>query len=171
VILSSSYSEWKYDRKALRERVAAIHEAIADPLLVKLTQPFDAIVLTGSSGTWLGSMLACTLDVPVVLCRKDGERSHGPVFESRDTTRVKRLLLVDDFVATGDTVRRVCTQWTDYAALRAGSDEDEYAIVGVLQHGHLLQRGNLYGEGETPGGLYVERHIDERVPCVARRNC
>lgn len=70
----------------------------------------DAIAYTGSSGAALAFPLAIAHDVPVIYIRKDGERSHGTEVECNCTQEIENYIIVDDFIATGSTVRRIMTK-------------------------------------------------------------
>lgn len=68
--------------------------------------PFDTLVFTGVSGMSLGFILSRDLGIPVLLIRKSGERSHANgIIEGYCTG--KSYLIVDDFVDTGSTIRRI----------------------------------------------------------------
>lgn len=109
----SSYASWKTHPLA--------HNAVIKGLKALLTQAFkegkkpDLIVCHGSSGifavaplvSWLGAR-----GVAVFHARKPGEVAHGAQFEGPRLERTREegpfeAWMIDDMVATGDTVRRV----------------------------------------------------------------
>ena len=67
---------------------------------------FDAIVVTGNSGTIFGGALAVAMDKELILVRKTSDKAHSTkLIEGKDDC--KKYVFVDDHVDTGDTVRRV----------------------------------------------------------------
>jgi len=74
---------------------------------LKTKHDIDALAYTGSSGAAAAYVLGVALDLPVVYVRKKGENSHGNKVESNADKRIRRYLVVDDFVCTGSTVERV----------------------------------------------------------------
>lgn len=171
----ASYGSWKYKPSQVRARADAIVEALPELRCMHDIQ-FDAVVLTGSSGTWLGGILqahpAWPEELPVILCRKEGEASHGPMFEGELCGKtVRRLLLVDDFVASGNTVRRVHDSWRKHC--------EGDGVVAVLEHARLVDEYDAPGTPITPltsrlrsigsvGDAYDNRG-SLRIPRFARR--
>lgn len=68
---------------------------------------FDAIAFTGSSGCAIAFPLALKYELPLMYVRKEKEKSHGGEIEINKGIILKRYVFVDDFIATGATVRRV----------------------------------------------------------------
>lgn len=71
---------------------------------------FDAIVVTGMSGTLVGSPVALRLRKPLVVIRKDNDDSHhgkGRIINRDKLHNRKRALFLDDFVSNGDTKKKV----------------------------------------------------------------
>jgi adenine/guanine phosphoribosyltransferase-like PRPP-binding protein len=66
----------------------------------------EAIAFSGVSGASLGYILGYTLGVPLMCIRKPRERAHyyGTL---EGCTSARRYMIVDDFIATGDTVRNI----------------------------------------------------------------
>lgn len=129
--LSSGYSPWKYDKKVVRERADDVVDAVQE---LRGALAFDCVVLSGTSGVWLGGILqahaAWPDELAIVLCRKDGEGSHGPLVEGGRRHGHNRAVLVDDFVSSGTTARRV---------LGTLADQAEIELVGVIQHHYICQ--------------------------------
>ena len=67
---------------------------------------FEAIAVTGNSGAIFGGALAVALNKPLILVRKPGIDSHGSQLQGIGSP--KSYIIVDDFISTGETVRRVC---------------------------------------------------------------
>ena len=67
---------------------------------------FDAVAFSGSSGCCIAFVLAYETNIPLLYVRKPRERSHGSLLECNvKNTPIKKYLIVDDFIDTGDTVR------------------------------------------------------------------
>jgi hypothetical protein len=95
----SSYLGSVYEPERFQKTVQAVVEALRPHV-----DDFDAIVFRGSSGAALGYTLGYLLKKPIVHVRKGTEGSH-----SWDKVEgyygAKRIAVVDDFVASGDTIR------------------------------------------------------------------
>ena len=76
---------------------------------------FDTIAFCGMSGAAMSFLLSHWLNIPLICVRKSTDGSHfhnywnfaekGLVCEGN--LDVKRYLILDDFIATGDTVNRI----------------------------------------------------------------
>lgn len=86
-------------------------------------------------GIWLAGHLL-EFGVPVVLVRKPGETPHGHEVEGPSSTNIGRVLIVDDFVASGNTIRRMAGTLT----------MADIHVVGVLEHSL-----NCWNEPLAPG--------------------
>lgn len=80
---------------SLRERLRLAARALK-------THDFDTLAFRGMSGAFVGPALAARLGKQMILVRKPEEKSHSHlrVEGYRDT---KRYIIVDDFIASGDT--------------------------------------------------------------------
>lgn len=67
--------------------------------------PFDAIAFTGSSGAGLAFPLSYFLKVPLIHVRKKDKNHYGEAIEG--TISSKRYLIVDDFIESGNSIRRI----------------------------------------------------------------
>lgn len=67
----------------------------------------DAIAFTGSSGAAIAFPLAAKYRLPLIMVRKDHEKSHGYKVDCNYSGVIKNYIIVDDFVATGASVRRI----------------------------------------------------------------
>jgi len=68
---------------------------------------FDAIAFTGSSGAALAFVAGITHRIPVIYVRKEGEKAHGRPVECNTTAPIHTYLIVDDFIASGNTLRSI----------------------------------------------------------------
>lgn len=66
-----------------------------------------AVVVSGNSGISIGHAALMLIDFPLVLVRKNTENSHGSPIEGPKGLIFYRYIILDDFVGTGDTVRRI----------------------------------------------------------------
>lgn len=88
-------------------RATKVKEAVETLREVK----FDAIAVRGMSGAIIGGAIAHELSKPIILVRKDDhEEAHhscmdveGPI----DWAPPARYVIVDDFVSSGNTLRRI----------------------------------------------------------------
>jgi hypoxanthine phosphoribosyltransferase len=78
---------------------------------------FDTIVVTGTSGTLFGPLLAHIGRKRLVLVRKVGDGSHSSRVIEGQVNNGDKLVFVDDFVSSGETARRVNSEmlhrWND----------------------------------------------------------
>lgn len=90
-----------------------VEETIRKAREIREDDAFDTIAFSGTSGCALGFILGHALDVPIICIRRHGEESHyhawreenNRAFEGNSDT--KRYLIVDDFIASGNTVNRI----------------------------------------------------------------
>jgi orotate phosphoribosyltransferase len=69
---------------------------------------FDYIIMTGVSGITFGAALCYCMDKAPIVVRKTKESSHASyMVEGYPTNRDFSAIIVDDFVCTGDTIRRI----------------------------------------------------------------
>lgn len=134
MIAGSGYGSWKYSKNCLERKIAVIKAAVPQ---IMAREKCDGIVLHGSSGVWLGAALVLRRVVPsgcgLFLVRKPEERSHGEIVEGDGKSACTRLLMIDDFVSTGDSVRRVQSLIEENKVRPA-------TIVAVLQHDRIDDR-------------------------------
>jgi orotate phosphoribosyltransferase len=81
----------------------------ADDLFQELKEKykFEAIAFCGSSGCAVGFILGYMNNIPMIYVRKDNENSHGARIECNADLLLKKFLIVDDFVLSGNTVRYI----------------------------------------------------------------
>jgi orotate phosphoribosyltransferase-like protein len=68
---------------------------------------FDALAFTGSSGACIAFTMSVALNIPIIYVRKEDEKAHGQAIECNSTRRIHKYLIVDDFIASGVTVKRI----------------------------------------------------------------
>jgi adenine/guanine phosphoribosyltransferase-like PRPP-binding protein len=89
-------------------RKIIIKESMEQLRTLKKELKFDSIVFTGMSGALMAPVLADRLNVGLTLFRKTEDRSHSNM--RMEGVVPNRFLFVDDFICSGDTIRRTLTQ-------------------------------------------------------------
>lgn len=99
----------------------------------------DAIAFTGSSGAAIAFPLAARYKLPLIMIRKDGDQCHGASLECNYHGRITNYIIVDDFICTGATIRRIIAKIAKGARRRNGYPPE---CIGIYQW-------NSYGENGT----------------------
>lgn len=108
-----SYTRYKFNRNTLAHVTS---EGFTKLREVMKLHGADAVALTGSSGVCLMGLLI-QAGIPVVHVRKPGEDSHGSNVEfSHGQVSGQRVVFLDDFIDSGNTVRRVADMLDDYSS-------------------------------------------------------
>src|SRR5258706_474101 len=87
------------------EFLKLVPKAVKKIRAIKRKHPFDAIAFTGSSGAALAFPLSYLLKLPLIHVRKG--KSHYGGGQIEGTISSKRYLIIDDFIETGASIRRV----------------------------------------------------------------
>lgn len=123
------YSGRQYDPTRLRSTAKEIAHVL--PWLMRHTGA-EAVAVTGKSGLSLAFATLMLVDFPLIVVRKRGENTHGSSIEGTEGVAVHRYLILDDFVASGTTVKTVVDDLTRYGLMsRYGAAPQ---CVGVLQY-------------------------------------
>lgn len=108
-IVASAYTEKLFDKRKFRKMIqdakAFIQNKIAETGIVP-----TGLISTGISGNTFSTVLAYELDLDVVIVRKAGESSHAnKCVEGLSVGEgvINRLIIVDDFICSGDTIKRI----------------------------------------------------------------
>lgn len=107
MVVYPCYSEHTFDPKRLRATAGKL--AVLIPRLMHRLNA-DTIVVTGKSGISMGFATSMLADFPLVVVRKPNESTHGATFEGPDSHKVKRYIILDDFIDSGATINRVIEQ-------------------------------------------------------------
>ena len=133
--------------KAALRAVRRVENALGRPVHV---------AVTGKSGIAMAFAMAMLEDIQIVTIRKTNETSHGSKIEGVGT--LADYVILDDFVDSGDTVRRVVRELADFAENRDGVKPN---CVGFIEYcrldgGHVdsvsTGYGTLYNCGVGPVG-------------------
>jgi orotate phosphoribosyltransferase len=140
----TNYSSSTLERGELRKN-ARLVTAMLRVLHKRLK--FDFIAVQGKSGLSMAFASAVHHDFPIVAVRKDNESSHGSAVEGPCLVLPEggSYIILDDFVASGETCVRIIDKLTDYARSNPGRvynmERGEYdctdrhlTCVGVLQY-------------------------------------
>jgi hypoxanthine phosphoribosyltransferase len=121
----SSYLESAFDDQ--RRMVRHIAKTIKGSKL-----KFDTIAFRGMSGCLVAPTLAYVLNKYMIMIRKDNEKSHSS-FKVEGNVNARRVLIVDDFVSTGETVQIIIDMIRTYVTESCGrtADAPPVQLVGV----------------------------------------
>jgi adenine/guanine phosphoribosyltransferase-like PRPP-binding protein len=121
--------------------------------LRSIKDEFDLIVFSGYSGALIAPTAALRVKKPMGFVRKPGEASHGVPIEITDESCGNgRYVIVDDFISTGETVKRLIKSLTDWnckmrcvGIVLATSTFDPYTFYRQPKH----HRGFAWDEGAS----------------------
>lgn len=178
---SGGYSAHQYKAKALRrhaEDAATFCNDIIEMLDV------DVIAVTGKSGMSVAFAAQMIKPFPLMVIRKETDQSHGSMIEGPGGLVVKRYVILDDFVDSGATIKRVLTQISNahggdeakcvaVAQYKRGAYETGARVSGILSLG--IQDYRLFGEGHKAvmaefGAMQTAARIAE-FGALRRRQC
>jgi orotate phosphoribosyltransferase len=176
----SGYSDIQFDPVSLRHHAQRLSKVI--PFLLKKYDA-QAIAVTGKSGLSFAFATLMLIDFPLIVVRKDGESSHGEKIEGTRNVDVTRYLILDDFVASGDTVRNIVKdieihfkrheEWC-----KGMADIKRPECVGVIEYSHHANYKSVnvtsalnFEDGmehcvPIENAKYVERQIDQEAPII-----
>jgi orotate phosphoribosyltransferase-like protein len=105
---NSTYGWTCYSPVPFKKRFADLQKKF---VVLRRQLNFDAIAFTGSSGCASGFILASRNEIPIIYIRKSGEKTHGSSIEcNAGHVDIKSYLIVDDFIESGKTVKRIATR-------------------------------------------------------------
>jgi adenine/guanine phosphoribosyltransferase-like PRPP-binding protein len=101
--IKTDYLNGIYNNKMFVKMITQAAVVIKD---FKKKHPFNAIAFTGTSGAAIAYPLSFLLKVPLICVRKSSKDNHyGSLVEGY--TSAKRYLIVDDFIETGRTIKKI----------------------------------------------------------------
>jgi orotate phosphoribosyltransferase len=109
---------------------------------IKRRHPFDAIAFTGSSGAALAYPLSYLLKLPLIHVRKETSHYSGGKIEG--TISSKRYVIVDDFIETGASIKRVVK------AIDSELDEAKPVAILLYSSSSAHRGGFDYGKRNIP---------------------
>lgn len=108
----------------------------------------DCIMVRGHSGMSIAHAMLMLSDFPLVHLRKSNDNSHGSPLEGTLYHNMRRVLILDDFISSGATIRGMVQDLRELAKSRWEFYEALPEIVGVLQYKRSMdgERGRfVYG--------------------------
>lgn len=111
----------------------------------------DCIMVRGHSGMSIAHAMLMLTEFPLVHLRKSNDNSHGAPLEGTLYHEMRRILILDDFISSGATIRRMVQDLRELAKSRGDSGAQLPEIVGVLQYKRYMdgERGRfVYGSTE-----------------------
>jgi phosphoribosylpyrophosphate synthetase len=109
--INSSYIDILFDRVERRKILATARDLIN--ALPENERP-TGIVSTGVSGDVFGVLLSDALDLDLVIVRKDVNSHASYKVEGLVAGKMNKLMLVDDFIASGATIDRITKALSDF---------------------------------------------------------
>lgn len=108
----------------------------------------DCVIVHGNSGVSCGFAALMYHNFNLVLLRKDNDNSHGSPLEGPQGHRIQRYLILDDFISSGETVRRVRRKVTELSLQRSdGMDLPE--CVGIVLYGGYRPEAFTFEDGHS----------------------
>jgi hypothetical protein len=161
--LHTSYLGSVLTGEGLRETVDAVLAFIEKN--AERIGTFDAIAYTGHSGALVAPIVAMELRKNLIVVRKNGENAHSSK-SCEGPYGGARYIIVDDFVATGRTVRRIVeTIQETFTELHRQHDDEcvctfecicmrpTYECAGVIEYMPLT--GDAFGSTFAVNGIPV----------------
>lgn len=150
MILSSGYATG-YDIEKVEKRAVFAADAIAE---MSGRTGSTSVVVHGNSGVSCGfaALMLSKTDFNLVLLRKDNDNSHGAPIEGPNDHRLRRYLILDDFVSSGRTLNHIRDKITTlYYQHHRHKDlvEDKPECVGVVFYGYHTSQHFTFADGYT----------------------
>lgn len=103
--IPNSYGWTNHNPAAL---VQLMHKSIKRLTRLREALKFDTIAFTGISGAPLAFSASAALNTNTMYIRKPGENSHGHQVECNSLNgEIRRYIIVDDFIDSGETCRSI----------------------------------------------------------------
>lgn len=161
--LQSIYSD-PADYKKLISRVATRLRNL------RKRTPFDAIAFRGTSGAAIAYPVSARLGVPLICVRKKGDDGHhSGVVEGSNYIDVKRYIIIDDFIASGNTMDEILSAVNREAGFTSGvSVKDQ--INGPNMHPNVIQCVAIVLYTASPARNKANRfYRDIPLVCIQKR--
>lgn len=149
--LNSGYATG-YDIGSVEKRAVFAADAIAE---MRGRTGSTSVVVHGNSGVSCGfaALMLAQTDFNLVLLRKDNDNSHGSPIEGPGGHRLRRYLILDDFVSSGKTLNRIrdkiATLYYQHHHRHYDKPEDKPECVGVVLYGHHTSQHFTFSDGYT----------------------
>jgi len=123
---SSSYGWTNLTPADLTKRLKKVVKKLAQ---IRKETNFDAIAFQGSSGAAVAYVAGIALQVPVIYVRKPKETCHGSNVESNANKQIKSYVIVDDFICSGETIKRIIDKINLYSENQGSKPP---TLVGIV---------------------------------------
>lgn len=128
-------------RKAVKNLVRIIKRKVG-------VDNFDAIAYRGMSGAGVATTLGYILNKPLLMVRKKGVTSHtNRLVEG--ATKAKRLVVVDDCIATGETLAITVREIINKRKCEDNNEEKAEVVAVLLYNDCGSNYHFMTGDGET----------------------
>lgn len=127
-VTDGGYSGQMYNNRELRQFASKI--ALVLPGIMRQANA-DAIIVQGKSGIALAFATLMLIDFPIIVVRKRNESTHGSPIEGTEGVDVQRYLILDDFISSGNTVRRIVEQLRENSIYTSNGSAE---CVGVVEY-------------------------------------
>jgi adenine/guanine phosphoribosyltransferase-like PRPP-binding protein len=104
-VTPSIKSQYLFDVFETKKFRKLVPDVVKEVRKFRRNTPFDAIAFTGTSGSALAYALSYELNIPLICVRKDETAHYKDNVEGM--MNAKTYLIVDDFIATGKTIKHI----------------------------------------------------------------
>lgn len=105
IVWAPSHTETIFSPGNFKELVKKTSKAVSK---LKRRLKFQCLAATGNSGLLLAGAISYKLGMPLLIVRKPGDSCHDTLkVNGYRTNGTCRYLILDDLIASGDTVRRI----------------------------------------------------------------
>lgn len=132
-----------YSQDKVRQKAKFAAAAIAS---MSKSVNADCVIVHGNSGVSCGFAALMYHNFNLVLLRRDNDNSHGSPLEGPNGHRIERYLILDDFISSGKTVRRVRRKVTELA-LQYGDGRASPQCVGIVLYGRWSMEEFVFEDG------------------------
>lgn len=136
--LSGGYNSDLFNPRMLREKVIRVARNIE--ILKRKHVPIECMVARGKSGMGMAFPLSMETGIPVVVARKEDERSHGMPLEGDGNFGT--YVIIDDFIDSGDTCKSIVQQIT--------SEHGNTRCIAILLYSDTDDRRGIAADNPGP---------------------
>jgi hypothetical protein len=149
-VRSAAYLQDVFDPAKYPKLVRQVKQRVTE---LKVALKFDAIAFRGNSGAALAYPVCAALKLPMICVRK-GESSHGQPVEAATNVAIRKYLIVDDLISTGDTIRAIVDAITKAGtpSIPGGYSAWQGPLpkcAGILLWGQSYGDASFYFEGDA----------------------
>jgi len=104
------YSSYGWTNLSPKEMAKRMQKATSNIIDLREQLKFQALAFTGSSGAAIAFVVGIAAQIPIIYVRKKNEQGHGNRIECNTQAPIHSYLIVDDFTASGETVKYIYNQ-------------------------------------------------------------